>query len=47
MRPHARRINNAFFNTSDDSLTLYDNSNNFGFSQRCGGAMFRESNSLF
>jgi len=36
MRPHARRIHNASFNTQDDSLASYDNSNNFGFSPGWG-----------
>jgi len=35
MRPHARRIHNASFNTKDDGLASYDNSNNFGFSPGC------------
>ena len=34
-----RQIHNTSFNTQDDSLASYDNSNNFGFSPGCGEAI--------
>ena len=36
MRLHTWRIHNASFDTKDDSLASYDNSNNFGFSPGYG-----------
>jgi len=36
---HMWRIHNASFDTKDDSLALYDNSNNFGFSPGYGKTM--------